>query len=221
MCGHNRKVKGKRIDKIYPIFSSPEEDSGQMFYYKVYVVSPYLDSRVNMSRNEFNFPKVKSEDEEEQKEELDIDVQKLIVEKDIDVKTIEVIKTLFPELVNDRIKTVQNRVNSFLSSDDGLEYRHLSLDETFYASLSDNIDEKDLDEAFHTYQYKKSKEARKKRDKLFKRDYSNKEDYQQLLKEVVDTTTQEGLSRLAQYVSHRKTIITLLEKYLNWSEENI
>lgn len=220
LCGHNRKVKGKHIDKIYPIFSSPAEDSGQMFYYKVYVVSPYLDSRVNMSRNEFNFPKVKNEEEAEQKEELDVNVQKLIIEKDIDEKTIEVIKSLFPGLVNDRIQTVQKKVCSFLSSDDGLEYRHLELNETFYASLSDNIDEKGLDDALHTYQYKKSKEARKKRDKLFKRDYSNKEDYQKLLKEVVDTTTQEGLSRLAQYVSHRKTIITLLEKYLNWSEEN-
>ena len=220
MCGHNRKVKGKRVDKIYPIFSSPIEDSGQSFYYKVYVVSPYLDSKVNMSRNEFNFPKMKNEDDEEQKEELDVNVQKLIIEKDIDEKTIEVIKSLFPILVNDRIQTVKKKVCSFLSSDGGLEYRHLELDETFYASLSDNIDEKDLDDALHTYQYKKSKEARKKRDKLFKRDYSNKEDYQKLLKEVVETTTQEGLSRLAQYVSHRKTIITLLEKYLNWSEEN-
>ena len=220
LCGHNRKVKGKRIDKIYPIFSSPAEDSGQLFYYKVYVVSPYLDSRVNMSRNEFNFPRVKNEDDEEQKEELDLNVQKLIIEKDIDEKTIEVIKRLFPILVNDRIQTVQKKVCSFLSSDDGLEYRHLELDETFYASLSDNIDEKDLDDALHTYQYKKSKEARKKRDKLFKRDYSNKEDYQKLLKEVVDTATQEGYCRLAQYVSHRKTIIQLLEKYLEWSEEN-
>ena len=220
LCGHNRKVKGKRIDKIYPIFSSPIEDPGQSFYYKVYVVSPYLDSKVNLARNEFNFPKVKNEDKEEQKEELNVDIQKLIIEKDIDEKSVEVIKTLFPELVNDRIQTVQKRVFSFLSSDDGLEYRHLSLDDTFYASLPDSIDEKELDDAFHTYQYKKSKEARKKRDKLFKRDYSNKEDYQKLLKEVVDTATQEGYSRIAQYVSHRKTIIQLLEKYLEWSEEN-
>jgi len=39
LCGHNRKVKGKRIDKIYPIFSSPIEDSGQSFYYKVSLLS--------------------------------------------------------------------------------------------------------------------------------------------------------------------------------------
>ena len=34
MCGHNRKVKGKRLDKIYPIFSSPVEDSatGKIYF---------------------------------------------------------------------------------------------------------------------------------------------------------------------------------------------
>lgn len=221
LCGHNRKVKGKRIDKIYPIFSTPIiEENHQPYFYKIYVVSQHLDSLVNMSRNEFNFPKIKNNNDDEQEAELDLKTNSLIVEGDIDAKTIEVIKSQFPELVKDRIQNVQKKVDSFLASDDGLEYRHLNLDENFYATIPDSVDEKDLDDKLHTYQFKKSKEAKKKRDKLFKRDYSNKEDYQNLLKEVVDTATQEGYSRLAQYVSHRKTIIQLLEKYLEWSDEN-
>ncbi len=221
LCGHNRKVKGKRIDKIYPIFSTPIiEENHQPYFYKIYVVSQHLDSLVNMSRNEFNFPKIKNNNDDEQEAELDLKTNSLIVEGDIDAKTIEVIKSQFPELVKDRIQNVQKKVDSFLASDDGLEYRHLDLDENFYATIPDSVDEKDLDDKLHTYQFKKSKEAKKKRDKLFKRDYSNKEDYQKLLKEVVDTATQEGYSRLAQYVSHRKTIIQLLEKYLEWSDEN-
>lgn len=221
LCGHNRKVKGKHVDKIYPIFSSPIIEDDNQYFFKIYVVSKYLDSRVNMTRNEFNFPKVKNEDSEgEQNGELDLKMNELIVEADIDDKTKEVILGLFPELVKDRINNVQTKVNSFLSSDDGLEYRHLALADDFYTSIPDDIDDKELDDKLHDYQYKKSKEARKKRDKLFKRDYSTKDDYKNLLKEVVDTATQEGFSRLAQYVSHRKTIITLLEKYLNWSEEN-
>ncbi len=221
LCGHNRKVKSKRVDKIYPIFSTPIiEDNHQPYFYKIYVVSQHLDSLVNLSRNEFNFPKVKNNNDDEQDAELDLKTNTLIVENDIDIKTIEVIKSIFPELVKDRIQNVQKKVDSFISSDEGLEYRHLELDEDFYTSIPDSADERDLDDKLHTYQFKKSKEAKKKRDRLFKRDYSNKEDYQNLLKEVVNTATQEGYSRLAQYVSHRKTIITLLEKYLNWSEEN-
>lgn len=223
MCGHNRKVKGKRIDKVFPLFSSPYEDNNVMYFFTVYVVSPYLDSIVNMSRNEFNFPKIQKEADVVDGVEQDLDISKeseLIIEHDIDEKTIEVIKELFPELVEERMNVIQKKVESFLSSDDGLEYRHLAFDDSFYFSLQNDIDEKGLDDKLHDYQFKKSKEAKKKRDRLFRRDYSNKEDYQNLLKEVVDTATLEGYSRLAQYVSHRKTIIELLEKYLHWSEEN-
>ena len=223
MCGHNRKVKGKRADKVFPIFSSPYEEDKQKYYFTIYIVSSYLDSIVNMSRNEFNFPKIQKEHTESLAIEQNLDLQvdeNLLIEDDIDEDTVKVIKELFPELIEERIQVVQKKVQSFLSTDAGLEYRHLAFDESFYSSIPNDIDEKGLDDKLHTYQFKRSKEAKRKKDRLFKRDYSNKEDYQKLLKEVVNIATQEGFSRLAQYVSHRKTIITLLEKYLNWSDEN-
>ena len=220
LCGHNRKVKGKRIDKIFPLFASPIDDNDKSYFYTVYVVSPYLDSLVNMSRNEFNFPKIKGNGENDSNELEFYEDVKLIVEKDIDVATIAVIKKMFPEIVQERIETVKRKVESFLTSDDGLEYRHLSFDDSFLTLIPNDIDERGLDEHFHEYQFKKSKEAKKKREKLFKRDYSNKDDYKELLKEVVDNATQEGYSRLAQYIAHRKTVITLLDKYLNWCEEH-
>ena len=220
LCGHNRKVKGKRIDKIFPLFASPIEEDEQSYFYTVYVVSTYLDSLVNMSRNEFNFPKIKGSGEQESNELKFSEDLKLIVEKDIDVATVAVIKEIFPEIVQERIETVKRKVESFLTSDDGLEYRHLNYDDSFLTSIPNDVDEKDLDAHFHEYQFKKSKEAKKKREKLFKRDYSNKDDYKDLLREVVENATQEGYSRLAQYITHRKTVINLLDKYLQWCEKH-
>lgn len=220
LCGHNRKVKGKRIDKIFPLFASPIEEDEQSYFYTVYVVSTYLDSLVNMSRNEFNFPKIKGSGEQESNELKFSEDLKLIVEKDIDVATVAVIKEIFPEIVQERIETVKRKVESFLTSDDGLEYRHLNYDDSFLTSIPNDVDEKDLDAHFHEYQFKKSKEAKKKREKLFKRDYSNKDDYKDLLREVVENATQEGYSRLAQYIAHRKTVINLLDKYLQWCEKH-
>ena len=219
MCANNRKVKGKRVDKVLPIFSSPYECENISYYFTIYIVSPYLDSIVNMSRNEFKFPK----DKKEREDDLEIDLQieeELISESEIDDKTIDVIKELFPQLIEERILSVKRNVMAFLSTDAGLEYRHLNLDDSFFSSLQNNIDEKELDDKLHAFQYKQSRDVKKKKDKLFKRDYSNKDDYQNLFKDVVNIITQEGYCRLAQYVSHRKTIILLLEKYLNWSEGN-
>lgn len=219
LCGHNRKVKGKKIETILPIFSSKVEDDEQMYFIQIYVVSTYLDSIVNMSRNEFRFPKSSSTKEESSKMDYH-DNYKLIVERDIEQVVINAVLDKYTDIIDNRKTEVKQKVSTYLSSDEGLEYRHLNPDETFYSSIPDDVDEKKLDDILHDYQYKWSKETRNKRNKLFSKDYSNKKDYQSLLKEFVDITTSEGNSRLAQYVAHRKTIISLLEKYLEWSDDN-
>ncbi len=165
LCGHNRKVKGKKVETILPIFSSKVEEEEQLYFIQIYVVSPYLDSIVNMSRNEFRFPKITTENQ--------IFENQLIVENDIDQVVVNAILSKYTEIVDARKAEVKQKVSSYLSSDDGLEYRHLNPEDSFYATIPDDVDEKKLDDILHTYQYKRSKEARKKRDKLFSKDYSN------------------------------------------------
>lgn len=77
-----------------------------------------------------------------------------------------------------------------------------------------------MDEILHEAEYKQSKERFAKLDKFRKRDYSNDDAYQQLLKDYVELSSQAGASKLAEYVAHRKTIIDLLEKYLEWCNNN-
>ena len=50
-------------------------------------------------------------------------------------------------------------------------------------------------------------------------DYSNKSDYQELLSDYVESSTDEGISKLAEYVAHRKTIIDLLEKIFRYQRK--
>lgn len=219
LCGHNRKVKGKKVETILPIFSSKVKDDEQDYFIQIYVVSRYLDSIVNMSRNEFKFPKTSNTNEDSPKIDYN-DNYKLILERDIEQVVINAVLDKYTDIINNRKAEIKQKISAYLSSDEGLEYRHLNPDDAFYSSVPDDVDEKKLDDILHDYQYKRSKEARKKRDKLFSKDYSNKKDYQSLLREVVNNTTSEGNSRLAQYVAHRKTIISLLEKYLEWSDEN-
>lgn len=221
LCAHNRKVKSKKVDKLLPIFASPItelSDSGEKdIYYTIYVVSSYLDGIVNSTRNEFKFPKDKRDDEDST---LDLDIDQLIFEKDIDEATVCRINELFQEVLIERAAITKQRIDSFRNSDEGIEFRHLELDQDFFNALPDNADNKKISDALYELGYKHDKIRREKRDKLFERDYANTDDYQDLLKEVVSLETEEGRSRLAQYVSHRKTIIALLERYLGWCDEN-
>lgn len=215
-CSHNRKVKSKKLETILPLFSSKLDEDGESYFIQVYVVSEYLDGIVNMSRNELRFPKALND-----AVELEIgnySIYQSITEKDVDTLVRQTIEEIYSDLISKRKDVVKTKVAGYLASDEGLEYRHLSLNDDFYTLIPDDIDNKGLDDMLHDYQYKRSKEVRKKRESLFKKEYSNKKGYQELLMELVSLTTEESNSRLAQYVAHRKTIIALLEKYLEWSE---
>ncbi|MFT3752095.1 MAG: ATP-binding protein [Paludibacter sp.] len=220
LCGHNRVVKNKRIDTFFPVFSSKVYEENNEYFIQIYVVSKYLDSKVNMSRNEINFPKIdKEENSDCDAMEFDIDTRKVIIEKDIDDFIKDAIGNKYSLIIEERKENIKIKLSKYLGSDEGLEYRYLELEDSFLINIPDTADNKKLDDILHDYQYKKGKEIRKKREKLLSKSFSKRKDYQELLKEVVSSTTKEGNSRLAQYVAHRKTIIDLLEKYLEWSED--
>ena len=217
-CSHNRKVKSKKLETVLPIFSSKIDEDGESYFIQIYVVSEYLDSIVNMARNELRFPRA-SDDTEQLTLGTHSNFQP-ITERDVDNLVRHITEERYKEVISGRREGVKVALKAFLSTDEGLEYRHLHLDNEFYQSIPDDVDAKKFDDLLHDFQYKRSIEARRKRERLLSRNYSNKKEYQDLLQEYVSLTTEENNSRLAQYVSHRKTIISLLERYLEWSEEH-
>lgn len=221
LCAHNRKVKNKRIDKIFPIFSSKVSDNGDESWLQAYVVSNYLDQRVNTSRNEINFPKSQEDiDDEEGSINFGERIRTEIIEKDIDNFVINGLQDKYNELIDSRRDYLRGVVNKYISSDEGIEYRTLDIDNNFLSTIPDTADDKKLDDILHEHQYKNWKNIRKKRERLLKKDFSKRKDYQELLTDVVSLITKEGNVRLGQYVAHRKTIIDLFDKYLDWCEEN-
>ncbi len=207
-CANNRVVRSKRISTAFPLFSSPIIENSNAVYIWIYVVSSYLDEIVNMSRNELDFPKRRESDSQTVR----------IYESDIDALVVKAINEVFKDEVKERKDKVFHKIGEFLAKDSGLPYRHLAISDDFLEGISDDVKEDEVDEKLHALSYKKSVESRNKCQKLLDRDYSNNDDYQILLKEVVDATTDEGNLQLAQYVAKRKTVIALFEKYLAWVE---
>ena len=224
LCAHNRKVRNKRIDKIYPVFTSKITTEGEEeeYWLQIYVVSNYLDENVNMPRNEIIFPKVKEdfENEDGSMKELKNECRTMVIEKDIDNFVIKGLENKYQEIIEKRKDNLRQIVNKYINSDEGLEYRILDIDNDFLATIPDTADDKKLDDILHEHQYKKRNEIRKKKERLLKKDFSKKKDYQSLLTDVVSLITKEGNLKLGQYVAHRKTIIDLFDKYLDWCEEN-
>lgn len=209
LCANNRVVKSKNVNAVFPLFSSPVIENNTQVFIRIYVISSYLNEIVNMSRNELDFPKRK-----------DGDNGSRIYETDVDSVVIKAINSVFKKNVEERKESTLKKIASFMSKDSGLPYRHLSISDDFLQGVSDDVKEEEIDEKLHSLSYKRSVESRNKCQKLLSRDYSNNEDYQTLLKEVIGATTDEGNLQLAQYVAKHKTVIALFEKYLAWAEDN-
>jgi hypothetical protein len=221
LCAHNRKVKGKRIDKIFPVFTSKiVSEKGEECWLQLYITSNYLDERVNISRNEIIFPKVQEDSDENGLIEEFKSECKTVSKKNIDDFVIQELKNKYQKIIEKRKNYLRHIVKKYINSDEGLEYRTLDIDDDVLSSIPDKVDDKKLDTVLYEQQYKKRKEIKKKIERLLEKDFSKKEEYQTLFKEVASLTTQESNTKLVQYVVHRKTIIELFDKYLGWCEEN-
>ena len=207
LCANNRVVKSKNVPTVFPLFSSPIIEDNKPVFIRIYVISDYLNEIVNMSRNELDFPKRKESENSSR-----------LYESDVDTIVVQAISSIFKQNVEQRKENTFKKIASFMAKDAGLPYRHLTISDNFLEGVSDDVKDEEIDEKLHALSYKKSVESRAKCQKLLDRDYSNKEDYQKLLKEVVDATTDEGNLQLAQYIAKRKTVIALFEKFLAWME---
>jgi len=207
LCANNRVVKSKNVPTVFPLFSSPIIENNKQVFIRIYVISDYLNEIVNMSRNELDFPKRKESENSTR-----------LYESDVDNIVVKAISSIFKQNVEERKENTFKKIASFMAKDAGLPYRNLAISDNFLEGVSDDVKDDEIDEKLHALSYKKSVESRAKCQKLLDRDYSNNEDYQKMLKEVVDATTDEGNLQLAQYVAKRKTVIALFEKYLAWME---
>lgn len=213
-CANSRKVKSKKVTSILPIFSSGIQDSeGNEVYYDIYVVSSYLDRIVNSSRTDIKFPK---EDQENRFEGTEY----LPTEKDVEDLVADAIHQVFEDEISQRRSIVKHSVRQYIDSDEGIGYRYLQLDDEFYDTIPDDISEKKMADILHEEDFRHSKKRREALSKLCERDYSNSDEYKELLKNYLSVAAGEGESKLGQYIVHRKVIIDLLEKYLEWNDDN-
>ena len=213
-CANSRKVKSKKVTSILPIFSSAViENNGDEAYYDIYIVSPYLDRLVNSSRTDIKFPK------EETENRFD-DTEYLPTEKDVENLASQAIHQVFEAEISQRRSFIKTNVQAYIDSDEGIGYRYLHLADDFYDNIPDDISEKKLSDILHEEEFNHSKKRRAALNKLSERDYSNTDEYRELLHDYLEISAGEGESKLGQYVAHRKVIIDLLQKYLEWNEEN-
>ncbi|WP_334078318.1 ATP-binding protein [Microbulbifer sp. M83] len=202
-CADGRMVKEENIHgKIPGLYARLKDDAGE-FVYACYVSSSYLDQRVRSERTAFDL----AEDLGELFDESELSL------KAIRKKILECAQNFLHDVLQRNISAGENRIDSFISSK-APRFRPIKRYVPREKLVVDpEISDKDLELHLHEHWYELERElVREGHEVMSPKAYDYTNDYQPRLQAYLQKAEDIKKSDLANYVSHRKVIIDLLQK---------
>jgi len=202
-CAGNRLVKEENISKKIPGLYGQIRDNDGAFVYACYIGSQFLDENVRSERTGFDI----SEEADELFKDTEISMN------EIREAVIEKAEKHLAEFLEDNKKRGKERVENFVSTK-APKYRPiLSRIHDDKLCVDPNISDKDLD--LILYEHLSEIERKLLRDGHEIMNLKSNEspvDYEKKLHEYLNTVDDIKKSDLANYVSHRKVVLDILEK---------
>lgn len=205
-CAHYRTVieewMGKNIIELGKN-SIPNKDA-QNFYYAAFVVGDILDESVNNERTSFLFPTNEDEDDEDS---IDITLPK------IRKKAISVIEDLISDYI-DTVRTKKIETYRTIIDNEFPQYRILlNRKEDKVKKLAAGLSNHELDVELYKIEAEWRTEIKELGSEILeqKKDITSLEEYHNLYENYISGLNEIGQAELARYITHRKSIIDLLD----------
>jgi hypothetical protein len=202
LTAHNQAVTHKSLSDEVPEFASEFVDKEHGNYVvHFYVSGNYLDENVKTERDGFEFG-------------INNDFYLTIGQKVIETRVAEIAKEIFNETITTRY---EEKVEV---------YKKYANDNPWYSSYSNNIDLKNvetkptkakLEEIFHKAKYEADSRLKNEVERVIG-DSKNQPTSEQI-DDLVSKLQQTDTSNLAQYMVYRKLVIGILDKALEWNNE--
>lgn len=201
LCANNRVVDEKELDKVIVDLDKQIFDKHQ-FYYVGVLTSEYLDNNVDMNRLSFNIP--------DKGGDLVNDVS---LEQIMEMSCSK-IEEYLKDYLNPIKEEKQKRIHKYVT-EDAPQFRHLlTYMPKEISKIKPNLSDDKLDDELHQIKRKfdkcvkaDNKKLLEKIEKGFDSDY----EYKQLFEKQISKISAANKAELANYVAHRKIIISLLE----------
>jgi hypothetical protein len=214
LCANNRVVgRSENLGSLIPGFESGfKDDSGIDYCLDVYVLSPFLDGRVNTVRNSFNIPNSPEEN---------------VMIDEITISGIqEEIKAILESKYASTLEKIQainyDRIKRYILNPKKLRvgYRSLLQRKDLLKSIPTNLSDDRLEEYLHKIKFVLERELSYGLKKVTKRGkIDNYEEYSSIVKKLIDQEAQFAKDKLADLLIQRKSILLLLKKMLKISKD--
>ena len=208
-CANSRVVGNpKNIKNFNNLFNYPISKNGKLYFLDVYVVSEYLNQKAFSTRNGFNIPK--------ENEHILFDNSDTISFQDIEQGLIAVLEDEYDQFVRDSRVRSQRQIENYII-DNAPRYRSLLKNSSILESIPPNLTEDKLEEHLYRISYS----ARKKVEKHIEKFISDKQISEESIEKIKDDIKEKtayDIDSLADYMTRRKAIIQLFEKFLDADE---
>jgi len=208
-CAHNRSVIEEWLGKkIIELGKKPISDNDSVpFYYAAFVVSDLLDRSVNNERTSFDFPTNEEDDDNDVFDAAEISLSK------IRRHAISTIENLISDYINEvqtlKIETYRTVIDSELPQYKAVLCRKSEQVKKLQSGLS----KQNLDIELYKIESEWKTEIKKQGIELIekKKDITSLDEYHELYEGYLTALNDIGQSELARYITHRKSVIDLLD----------
>ncbi len=207
LCANSRAVGNKKnLAEYDSLYTYPIVEDSNPWFLDVYVVSDYLDSRINNSRTAFRIP-------EKNENQLEFEDQEHIISIEDIMKAIanEISSMYSSYAQKTRERNIQDVRNYICNS--APEYRSFLFRQDVLEAFPPNLSDEKKDEYLHNIAYKENKKLNEKIDEFIKLQDINEERIKDIIGTIKAKTAFDSDS-LINYVFRRKAIIDLFEKML-------
>lgn len=211
LCAHHRDVEEINLKTIFPDLAGKitDQESSEEYFLVAYLEGDYLDNNVNDERTDIAFSKDQMFDQE------------LIKKADLMNAIRNVLSEKFgSEITSFTIRKIQH-ITEFVEQK-APQYKYLLKHEEYLKELpvSESMNDMDIELKLYRCQQDFELESREEIRTLISEIEANDltNDLQEKYDTILEKVSELNKSKLATYVIHRKTIIDVLEKSLEFND---
>lgn len=211
-CANNRTVSAPRnLSKINNLFTYPVLFKGDYFFFDVYLVSDFLNKRVYKTRNGFNIPK--------EKENLLFSGEGTVTFQDIEEQVSKVLESEYESFVKQAKDKAIEQISSYISNK-APRYNSFLRNPAILQGIPPNLPEDKLEEHLYSISFTARKKVEKNIQKFIDNKSVNEEAISKIINDIKEKTAYD-VDSLADYMTRRKAILELFDKFLNADENGI
>lgn len=208
-CANNRTVGNpKNLKYINSIFSYPVLIKGQYYFFDIYLVSDFLNKKVFKTRNGFNIPK--------EKENLLFAYSDTITFQDIEEKVSELLENEYNSFVKDAKAKALQQITSYIK-EKAPRYNSFLRKPSILQGIPPNLTEEKLEEYLYNIAFTARRKVEKNIQKFIDDKAITEEAISQIITDIKEKTAYD-VDTLADYMTRRKAILELFDKFLDADE---